>query len=101
MDESNIKVPKITRLPGDRLLKAYVDFQIWEWVVNDWRIVRRKGDRVQVNYPSVSYRDTQGMIRYRALLSVPGELKQRIEVAILSAWEKERKNGSSSYGSIN
>jgi DNA-binding cell septation regulator SpoVG len=101
MDESNIKVLKITRLPGDRSLKAYVDLQIGEWVVNDWRIVHRKDERVQVNYPSVSYRDAQGTIRYRALLSVPGELKQRIEVAILSAWEKERKNGSSSYRSIN
>jgi hypothetical protein len=28
----------------------------------------------------------------RTLLSIPGELKQRIEVAILSAWEKEERS---------
>jgi len=53
------------------------------------------GQRAFVSVPQTSWRDAEGNVRYHTLLSIPGELKQRIEVAILSAWEKELRNGKS------
>ena len=94
MSKSEISVLKVTRLRGDRPLKAYVDVQIGSWVINDWRIIDRPGKAIEVNYPSVSYSDSQGTIRYRSLLSIPMELRQRVEVAILSMWEKEKDSGT-------
>ena len=77
MSKSEISILKVTRLRGDRPLKAFVDVQIGSWVVNDWRIIHRPGKAIEVNYPSVSYRDSQGTIRYRSLLSIPMELRYR------------------------
>ena len=77
MSKSEISVLKVTRLRGDRPLKAHVDVQIGSWVINDWRIIDRPGKAIEVNYPSVSYSDSQGTIRYRSLLSIPMELRYR------------------------
>ena len=78
-------------LPGDRPVKAFYDVQIGDWMTFDWRLIKKDGQRAYVSVPQTSWRDAFGKIQYRALLSIPGELKQRIEVAILSAWEKELK----------
>jgi len=98
MSKEDIRVLKIICLPGDRTLKAYVDVQVGSWTINDWRILQKPDERVQILGPQVSYRDSKGTIRYRNLLLIPNELRQRIEVAILSSWEKEskgeRNNGS-------
>ncbi len=88
-----IKVIQIRLLEDDRPVKAYVDVQIGDWIIFDWRILKRNGERAWVSVPQVSWKDPNGKVKYRALLSIPGELKQRIEVAILSAWEKEMSNG--------
>jgi DNA-binding cell septation regulator SpoVG len=90
-----IKVIEIRLLNGDRPLRAFVDVQVGDWVIHDWRIIKHDGQRAWVSVPQPSWKDRDGKVKYRALLSIPGELKQRIEVAILSAREKERRNGHS------
>ena len=40
MSKSEISVLKVTRLRGDRPLKAHVDVQIGSWVINDRQMVR-------------------------------------------------------------
>jgi DNA-binding cell septation regulator SpoVG len=88
-----VKVIKIRLLSDGRPLKAFVSVQVGDWVIYDWRIVKHDGQRAWVSVPQTSWKDRDGKVKYRALLSIPGEIKQRIEVAILSAWEKELKNG--------
>ena len=83
-----IEVTEIRLLDNERPLKAFCDVKIGDWIVYDWRIVKHDGERAWVSVPQVSWKSPDGKLRYRALLSIPGELKQRIEVAILSAWEK-------------
>lgn len=87
-----IKVIEIRFLNGDKPLKAFVDVQVGNWLIYDWRITKQDGQRAWVSIPQTSWKDKDGKVRYRALLSIPGELKQRIEVAILSAWEKEKRS---------
>ena len=93
MEFQVIKVVEIRNLNDGRPLKAYVSVQVGDWIIYDWRIVKKDDQRAWVSVPQVSWKDTEGKVRYKALLSIPGELKQRIEVVILSAWEKEIKNG--------
>jgi len=90
-----IKILKIVRLDGTQRIKAYVDLQVGDWTVFDWRVVQRdSGEPIEVVYPQVSYRDKQGVIRYRSLLSLPAQLKQSIDLQILWAWEQENKSGT-------
>lgn len=89
---NEVKVIEIRPLGDGRPLKAFADVQVGDWVIYDWRITKQEGQRASVSVPQTSWRDKDGKVRYRALLSIPGELKQRIEVAILSAWEKEERS---------
>ena len=85
-----MEVVELYRLDGDQPLKAFASVRVDCWIIHDWRITQQLGQRAFVSVPQASWRDRNGKVRYRALLSIPGELKQRIEVAILSAWEKEK-----------
>ena len=86
-----IKVIEIRLLGDDRPIKAFVDVQIGDWIIHDWRILKRNDERAWVCVPQVSWKDPNGKVKYRSLLSIPRELQQRVEVAILSAWEKEKQ----------
>jgi len=84
-----IKIIEIKPLLNGGLVRAYVTVSVGDWIVYDWRVIQREGERILVSVPQTSWKNREGQVRYRALLTIPGELKQRIEVAILSAWEKE------------
>jgi hypothetical protein len=68
--------------------------QVGDLGVNDFRVVKQNGQRAWVSVPQTSWKDAAGEIRYRNLLTLSGELKQRIETAILYAWEKESSDGT-------
>ncbi len=89
---NEVKVIQIRPLNDGRPLKAFVDIQVGDWAIYEWRIVKKDGQRAWVTVPMASWKDLNHKVRYRALLSIPDELKQRIEVAILSAWEREKKS---------
>ena len=89
---NEVKVIGIRLLSTEKPLKAFVDVQVGDWIIRDWRILKHNDERAQVSVPQVSWKDRSGTVKYRALLSVPGELRQRIELAILSAWDKELGN---------
>ncbi len=77
---------------SSRSLKVVADVRVGDWQIHNWKVVQPDGNRAQVEVPQVCWRDSSGQLRYRKLLSIPGELRQRIEVAILSAWEREKQN---------
>ncbi len=98
MGEPEIKILRIVRTTGIRRIRAYVDVQIGDWKVFDWRIIQRgPGEPLQVVYPQVSYRDKQGAFKYRSLLSLPSQLKQSIDLQILLAWKLEDQSGTDRY----
>lgn len=87
-----IQVIEFRFLNNGRPLKAFCDVKVGDWVIHEFRIIKHDGQRAWVCVPQTSWKDKDGKVKYRSLLSIPGELKQRIEVAILSAWEKENKS---------
>ena len=76
-------------------IKAFVDIKLGDLVIHEFRIIKKDGQRLQIQAPIASCRTKDGIIRYRSLFSAPAELMQRIEVTILSAWEKGLRNGKS------
>ncbi len=92
-----IEVVRIVRLPGSYPLKGFIDVALGDLIIRNWRIVQKPGERIQVLYPQTSYRESKGTIRYRALLSCLTEIKQRIDVVILSAWAEGENYGVSDH----
>jgi hypothetical protein len=71
-------------------LKAFADVQVGDWIIHDFRIIKQDGQKAFVSPPQVSWKDPKtGEIRYKAILTIPPEQKQRIDVEILSAFQKE------------
>jgi DNA-binding cell septation regulator SpoVG len=93
---SAITVLAIRRLAGDKPLKAFVDVKVGDLEINDFRVVQQANQRAWISVPQTSWKDpSSGEIRYRNLLTIPGELKQKIETAILYAWGMEASNVAS------
>lgn len=92
---SDIEVIALRHLTDGRPLRAFVDVRIGEWTVHDWRVIKQNGQRAYVSPPQVSWKDNQGAVHYRALLSLPADQRQLVELAILSAWMKEQHNDNS------
>jgi len=89
----DIEVIELKLINGSsRSLKAIADVRFGDWLIYNWKIVQQKGNRAQVEIPQVAWRHSSGQLRFRKLLTIPGELRQRIEVAILSAWEKGKQD---------
>ena len=85
-----LKILEIRMLNGGRSLKAFVDIQIGDWIIREFRIVKHNGQKASVLPPQISWKDAgTGEIKYKGVFTIPSEDKQRIDVAVLSAFQKE------------
>jgi hypothetical protein len=86
----DISILEIRILPGDRPLKAFCDVRVKTWTIHDFRIVKQNGQRAFVSPPQVSWKDPEtGQIKYKGILTIPPEEKQRIDTEILHAYQVE------------
>ena len=84
-----IRVIEIRPLKG-RPLRAFADVQVGDWVIHDFRIIKQDGRKAFVSPPQVSWKDAEtGQIRYKGILTIPPEQKQRIDTEILHAYQEE------------
>ena len=91
----DVEVVELKLIRGrSRSLKAFANVRVSDWEIHNWKVVQQTDHRAQVEMPQVGWRDSSGELRFRKLLSIPGELRQRIEVAILSPWEREKQSVS-------
>lgn len=88
----DIEVIEIKVIDNDGPLKAFATVKAGEWITRSWRIIQRKGEKIWVQEPQLRWRNNNGELRYQSLLSIPAELRQKIEIAILFAWEREKLN---------
>ena len=90
-----IQIIEMRLLYGDRPLRAFCDVKVNDWVICDFRVIKQNGQRVFVSPPQVSWKDPEtGIIKYKGVLTIPSEQKQRIDTEILHAYqmELEKKN---------
>lgn len=87
---TQVKIIELRLVPGGRPLKAFADIQVGDWIVHDFRVIKQNGQRAFVSSPQVSWKDPEtGTIKYKGILTIPPEQKQRIDVEILSAFQRE------------
>ena len=92
-----MKIIEIRLLPGDRPLKAFCEIKVNDWIIHDFRVIKQNGQRIFVSPPQVSWKDPRtGEIRYKGILTIPPEQKQRIDLMILSAYQKEMEKNHGS-----
>jgi hypothetical protein len=96
MDEPEIRVLKITRLPGNKSLWGFADIQLDDWIIREWRIIKENSKRPRVASPQTSWKNQDGQIQYKTIVTLPDELKGQIDFAILKRFneEMERENGN-------
>ena len=87
---TEIQIVELRLLPGDRPLRAFVDIKVNDWIIHDFRVLKQNGQKAFVSPPQASWKDPEtGAIKYKGILTIPPEQKQRIDVEILSAFQKE------------
>jgi DNA-binding cell septation regulator SpoVG len=85
-----IRVLTVRILPDGRPLRAFCDVQVGDWIIHDFRVVKQNGQRAFVSSPQVSWKDPEtGQIKYKGILTIPPEQKQRIDIEVLHAYQEE------------
>ncbi len=97
----DIRVIEIRPLSDGRSLKAFVDIQVGDWVIHDFRIIKQNGQKAFVSPPQVSWKDPEtGGIKFKGVLTIPPDQKQRIDTEILHAYQAEMEKMDAVCGRI-
>jgi DNA-binding cell septation regulator SpoVG len=92
-----IKVLEIRTLHSNaKSLRAFVDVQIGDLILKDFRILEENGGKSYVKAPFTTYKDKTGQLRFRQIIDLPAEVRGRIDNMILSEYyrEKEKQHGT-------
>jgi len=88
---SDIRIIAMRLLAGNRPLKAFVDIQLDNIVIRDFRIMQEDGKRPYVKVPFTTYKDAQGQLKFRPIVVLPDEVRGEIDLAILNAYHGEKE----------
>ena len=85
--QSNIGILAVRKLTGGNL-KAFIDVQLGPSVtIFGFRVIQQPGQKAYVSPPQREYTDQDGKKHYAPMLELTGNLKTRVEHAIMTAWE--------------
>lgn len=90
-----IRVLDIRLLPGNKATRAFVDMAIDGITVRDFRIYQTNGKH-SVRNPFSTYKDYEGNLIFREIVSLPPEVQAEAHALILSEFfrrSKELRNG--------
>ena len=85
---SNIEVIQF-RNGNQGNLKAFVDIQIGQTLMRDFRVVHVEGQTPWVASPQTSWKDGTGEIKYKSIITFPKELKELVDSMILAHYQRE------------
>ncbi len=89
-----VKVLEMRPLNSGRSLRAFVDIQVGGWIIREWRVVKENGKRPRIVSPQISWKDLDGQIKYKTVVTLPDEVKGQIDFAILKAYTEEMEKKS-------
>ncbi|NIO21616.1 MAG: hypothetical protein GTN76_12970 [Candidatus Aenigmarchaeota archaeon] len=70
-------------------LRAFVDIQIGHTTFRDFRVVHVDGQTPWVSSPQTSWKDGNGEIKYKSIITFPKELKELVDSMILARYQRE------------
>lgn len=92
-----IKVVGFRLMSDERPLRAFVDVQLGDWIIREWRVIKENGKRPWIAPPQISWKGLDGRIQYKTIITLPDELKGQIDfVALKHFTEETEKKGEKS-----
>lgn len=85
-----IRVLDIRLLPGTKTTRAFVDVRIDEILVRDFRIYQTNG-KPSVRNPFTAYKDQDGKLIFREIISLPSTVQAEAHALILSEYFRRLK----------
>jgi len=76
-------------LPTRKPILAFADLEFSGWIVRDFRVVFNQ--KFSVKNPFTTYRDRQGKLIFREIISLPAEVQAEAHSLILSAYFRRLK----------
>jgi len=70
-------------------LRAFIDIQIGKTIFRDFRVVHVEGQRPWVSSPQVAWKDGNGELKYKTIITFPKELKELVDSMILARYQRE------------
>jgi hypothetical protein len=70
-------------------LRAFVDLQIGQTIFRDFRVVHVEGQTPWVASPQTSWKDVNGELKYKPIITFPKELKELVDSTILAHYQRE------------
>lgn len=74
-----------------KTIKAFVDVQLDNIIIRDFRIMKEEGKRPYVKVPFQTYKGQTGELKFRPTVTLPDELRGEIDLAILNAYQREKE----------
>ena len=84
----NVEILEFRRVDHGNL-KAFIDIQVGQTIMRDFRVVHIKGQRPWVSSPQVAWKDGNGELKYKTIVTFPKELKELIDSMILAHYQRE------------
>lgn len=92
-----MKVIKIRLQNNDKPLKGFADIQLENgWIIKDFRVIQQPGQKAYVVAPQASWRNREGSINFKTLVTIPDDSKWQLESAVLASYQKEKEQESGS-----
>ena len=88
----SIRIIDIRLIDNGKPLKAFADIEVNGIEIRNFRIVQEPKRKAYVVSPQTSWRGQGGIIQYKTLITLPDELKWRIDSAVLAAFQKVKGN---------
>ncbi len=92
-----MRIVKIRLQNNDKPLKAFADIQLSNgWIIKDFRVIQQPRQKAYVVAPQASWRNREGSINFKTLVTIPDDGKWQLESAVLAAYQKEKEQKSGS-----
>lgn len=86
---NEVKVIEIRPFNDGRPVRAFVDIQLGNVVIRDFRVMKENSKRLYVKVPFSTYKDQTGQLKFRPIVVLPDEVRGEIDLAILNAYQGE------------
>jgi DNA-binding cell septation regulator SpoVG len=85
----DIEVLGIRVLDNGKPLKAFVDVQLDNFIIRDWRVIQQNGCKAYVTSPQIVWKGAGG-INFKPIVKMPNELMWQVESAILAKYQRQK-----------
>jgi DNA-binding cell septation regulator SpoVG len=94
----NMKIKEIRLLPlaNNKTTKAFIDLEIDGIIIRDFRIYQTNG-KSSVRNPFISYRDHEGKLTFREIVTLPPNVEAEAHSMILSEFFRKSKEQPHEY----